>query len=198
MWGWLVKASGTIAAVAITGLLLVHPEMAFFVAVLLLFTAVAGLHKLLRAETLCSNGMRRKILRRALAEPGITLADLARRLGARRQTITYHLNVLRDYDVIALVRDGKTVRVVPADKIDAFHRPMNMMLERAWARPLLDALVELPEASERQVSRRLGVSRSTIRWYFSKLSEAGIAVPTKSNGLTLPLPAQLQMLASTG
>lgn len=138
------------------------------------FLAVPGLYRYLRADLLANNAVRREILRRTFARPGTAVTQLAAELGVRRQTITYHLNVLGDFDAVVLVRDGAAVKVFPSLAHQAAREPLAMMMERRWARPVLRLLAEAPECSIRRLAQRLGVSVPTARWYLGKLREAGL------------------------
>lgn len=135
-----------------------------------------GFHRLIRADLIVSNTPRRNLLRHVLKHPGTTVGELGLRIGIRRQTVTYHLNLLREFDLVSFLRDGSAVRVFPSMWMDAASRPAEILMARRWARQVLDAVAENPGASARSLAKRLGVSHTTARWYLAKLAAEGAIV----------------------
>ncbi len=181
------------AAVASTaGVFWGTPWLAAVLAVLA--AAIAGFHKLVSARNVCQNRVRRRVLERVLGKPGATLGELARHARVSRQTIVYHVNVLKEFELVVAVRDGSSVRVFPSQEIEAARDPVALLLRKGWARPLLKTLSSFPEDSLRAVSRRLGVSHSTVHWYVSKLQEAGVALPVETDKVAISLAAQARMV----
>jgi len=95
-------------------------------------------------------------------------------------TLAYHLNVLEKEGIIRSVKDGKFRRFFPSEmKI-----PHNGELPTKVQRLILEMVLETPAIAQKEISRVLGLSQSTVSYHLDRLRELGL-VRAERRGMQL-------------
>lgn len=117
--------------------------------------------------------------------PGAHLRELARRGPAALGTTLYHLDRLERAGKIVVRRDGRYKRYFTADAFDAKEKTLLSAMRHHVPCDVVADLLVLREATQRELGRRVGVSRSTISFHTTQLVAAGILLrdSTRPEGL---------------
>jgi DNA-binding transcriptional ArsR family regulator len=114
----------------------------------------------------------RRLVEVVAARPGLTKSDLCRELDLAWGTVSYHIRVLGEQGLLALMRDGRQLRLYP---------PGTRRREMRWLAVLSDEVPELIARSLMQgpgrlveIARRVGRSRTLVRHHMTSLGEAGV------------------------
>lgn len=118
---------------------------------------------------------RRRIYELIKKTPGIHFRELERRLHLVVGNLQYHLQYLEKRNIIRVSNDEDYVRYFVKDRsLSEKERQIISFLRRSGCRHILLQLLRNPELNNKELSRAVGLSPSTISWNLNKLAEAGI------------------------
>jgi DNA-binding transcriptional ArsR family regulator len=137
---------------------------------------IGPLYARIHRDEVLEHPLRDDILTTVRAEPGISASELGRRTECGWGTLVYHLSVLEREHLISSAREGRHRRFFSQDRINYSDKPALALLRNDAARRLVLAVQEKPGIIQKQLSRRLGLSPSTIAWHVGRLERAGLLV----------------------
>lgn len=118
---------------------------------------------------------RRKIYELIVKSPGIHFREIERRLGMAVGSLQYHLHFLEKKNLIKVEQDGEYLRYFPVESpLSQNDKKILSFLRRKTSRRILIFLLNKPGANNKDISRGIGLSPSTISWHLNKLVEAEI------------------------
>lgn len=116
---------------------------------------------------------RRTIYEFVSQTPGMHLRGVARGLSLPLGTALYHLDCLSKAGLVAVRFDGRYKRYF-AVGVDRREKDYISVLHRTVPRRILQALVETPGATQRNLASRVAVSRSTLSFHLTWLVRQGL------------------------
>jgi predicted transcriptional regulator len=153
---------------------------------------VAGLLLLRwRREDVGRQPVRRRILERVAAEPGIHFSALVRHLLLGRGQAEHHLRVLAKAGLVVLRREGGYLCCFP--DAAAAQRIQPHLLKAAGSQSLLRALCAQPGARPSRLQEATGLGPGTTYYHLRRLIAAGLIV--RSGRSLLPTAAALEAMA---
>ena len=130
-----------------------------------------------RAKTAPENALRdptrRKLLALILGAPGTRFATLCRTVGLNRGTLRYHLLVLERIGAIRTFRSEHLARYFPPNAESSDIRVTSFLL-RGRVLEVVQAMVNQPGISQRELTKGLGLSRKVFRDYADELVQQGL------------------------
>ncbi len=125
---------------------------------------------------------RRKIYELIKKSPGIHFREIERRLKMAVGNIQYHLHYLEKKNLIRVEKDGEYIRYYSKDvSLDESDKTVMSFLRRKTSRRILIYLLSNPCVNNKDLSKAVGLSFSTVSWHLNKLVEAGV-VERKKEG----------------
>ncbi|AEA46190.1 winged helix-turn-helix transcriptional regulator [Archaeoglobus veneficus] len=125
---------------------------------------------------------RRRIYELIRTSPGIHFREIERRLKIAVGNLQYHLHYLEKKNLVRSEQDGEYIRYFPKDcRLDEADRKILSFLRRRTSRRILIHLLSNPGANNKDISRSVNLSPSTVSWHLNKLVEVGI-VERKKEG----------------
>lgn len=143
-------------------------------------------HTRLERDELLDHPLRRRIMEAIRDEPGIHRAGVAGRLDAAESTVRHHLDKLRSGGLVTTNEDHGFVCYFPRGEVDARLREALPVLLKPGPRKVLQALIERPGRSNKELSEATGLSPSTVHHHVQRLREAGL-VEGQRRGRTVQL-----------
>ncbi len=120
-------------------------------------------------------GTRRRIYELIRDSPGVHLRELERRLNLMIGNLQYHLHHLEKHNLIFQLKDGEYVRYFIKERnTDKTECNILCFLRRSGCRHILINLLQTPEMNNKELSKAISLSPSTISWHLKKLVDAGI------------------------
>lgn len=139
------------------------------------------------------------LLRHIRAQPGCHLRELERNLPLSLGALRHHLDRLHDEGLVRVEFDRRYKRYYPAD-MPVLSRRAHAALRQAKLRAVVLALAQRPGARHAELSRALGVPRSSLSAYLRRLQHLGLvrAVPGDGYALDPGVPvARVERLQAT-
>lgn len=138
-------------------------------------------------------GLERKVLDLVGECPGISIQELADRVGVSRTATVYHVRKLTKAGTLGTARVGRRVVHFMVARSAEFPGVACGMVRLPTVAPLLSTLIRKPEISWRELARRLSLTVQTIRWHVGRLEKMGLLSvrPTASGGHMVILSDQL-------
>ena len=131
--------------------------------------------------------IRRRIYELIRKSPGIHFRELHKKLGIAVGNLQYHLDRLEELGLIESVREGGYKRYyITSLRFSDEEKKILSALRVRTEKLILIYLLANPFAKERELSKALNLSPSTISWHISKLVKLGIIEKVRNKGhLTL-------------
>lgn len=118
---------------------------------------------------------RRKIYELIVKSPGIHFREIERRLGIAVGSLQYHLHFLEKKNLIKIEQDEGYLRYFPVESpLSQNDKKILSFLRRKTSRHILIFLLNKSSANNKDISRGVGLSPSTVSWHLNKLVEAGV------------------------
>jgi DNA-binding MarR family transcriptional regulator len=108
------------------------------------------------------------------AHPGIHLRQISRELALGIGDVQYHLYRLEKDGSIRSVRRGLYRFFYPADLFGEMQSSILGALSLETPRELLLNVIELPDSTQEELSKLIGLSPPTISWHMKRLVDLGI------------------------
>lgn len=180
LWTFPAEHAGTIGLVAaITALL-------YWLWPAIKGVGLAGLRTRLTADEALDHPIRRELMDRIEAEPGVHRNELIQALDAGNGTIRHHLDKLVELDHVAETRGQGYACYFPAGEVDRHVMAAAPALRSGSARRVLEAVLDEPGLSNGEVAARTGLSPSTVSHHLARLQEAEL-VRADGDGRSLSL-----------
>lgn len=169
---------------------LLHPgttaALAAAAAGLLPYLAWVLYHRI-RGHAVLNNPTRKTIYDRVCEEPGLGVKELADAADVSYSTASYHLDRLRDADMVVVNRDGNRLSFYQnGGAFTEDERELLPLLQNCEAMRVLEDILENPGTYRARIAERLGVTATTINWHLKNLLEAGL-VEERREGRTAHL-----------
>lgn len=119
---------------------------------------------------------RLSILEAVHAEPGLSVADVARRIERDPSTVWNHLHLLRAATLIRTERDGRQLRVYPANGLSE-RQPFAARL--GASRPVFDAIAGGVPGRPVPIAHACGITRHAARYHLDRLARLGVIKRTE-------------------
>ena len=173
------------ARIATAGLV-VAPTVAYPAALaagVVLVLVGVSLYTLLSRRDLLKNDVRRGIFDRIQENPGLTTAQIARGVGVRYQTVSYHLVALEKAGYISLQMHGRRAHFFAnTGRLTQEIRLLTPLARDASALKALAVIQANPGVMLTEVGALMGYTPTTGVWHVKKLVHAGLVVSEKSQG----------------
>lgn len=138
-----------------------------FISFLKMFPIILG-----QIRNLNKHKKKTKIINYVLNTPGCTPSEISKDLNISRGDVRYQLKVLKAENKLSLMKEGKFTRVFQNnsvftnnDKIIVAH------LKGDTRKQILLNILEKPEITNKELSEKLNLDKSTIYWHIKKLKE---------------------------
>jgi predicted transcriptional regulator len=106
--------------------------------------------------------------------PGISASELGRRTHCGWGTLVYHLSVLEREDMVWSAREGRHRRYFAQGGINYSDRDAVGLLRNPASRRLADAVQRAPGIIQKDLSREVQLTPSTVAWHVDRLVAAGL------------------------
>ena len=134
----------------------------------------------IRKQEAFENDCRAQIYRYIVQYPGSGFAEIMRGLRINRGTLHYHLGILcREGLVVAFSLRRRTGYFQNAGKYSATEKDAIAWLRNSAGLPICEFLVSFPDASRRDIARRLQTTGSTVSWHIRRLCEARLVTSAR-------------------
>ncbi len=119
---------------------------------------------------------RAEVYERIKANPGISMAELARAVEFGESTLNYHLRVLAKNEFVSQVRDGRYLRFFDRTTGQYANERKHALsaLQNGTSSRIAAAILETPGVAQRELAARFGVAPSTVNWHIRRLSQVGL------------------------
>ncbi len=133
------------------------------------------LYHRIRGHAVLNNPTRKTIYDRVCEEPGLGVKELAAAADVSYSTASYHLDRLRDADMVVVNRDGNRLSFYQnGGEFTEEERELLPLLQNCEAMRVLEDILEHPGTYRARIAERLGVTATTINWHLKALLEAGL------------------------
>jgi DNA-binding transcriptional ArsR family regulator len=139
----------------------------------LLLRLLAPLYARIPPSEALSSEVRRRLYERVRADPGLSLSDLAQRMGLSWGNTVHHLGVLRRSGLVVSLRHGRYRRWFVAGQ-EPGERAQVAALRNATSARVAKAVLESPGLSQKQLADRLGMTPQAVHWHLVRLAGAGL------------------------
>ncbi|MFQ5710167.1 MAG: winged helix-turn-helix transcriptional regulator [Candidatus Geothermarchaeales archaeon] len=140
-----------------------------------------------RLNCLCP---RRKIYKLINLFPGLHFREIQRKIGIATGTLQYHINFLKENELIDYERDGKFLRFYPVG-LEGINKEVLGITRQKIPRAIIFYLLNHGWARNTELSNHLKLSPSTMSWYLKRLESYGIV---KSNGCKYTLDGRKEII----
>jgi len=142
----------------------------YFILIFIIIISVLFGYTRLKKRKLLHNLIRKRIYRRIESEPGIHFRGLLNELKLNLGTLSYHINVLEDRELIISRQDGQYRRFYLIDDVKSKNK---YFLPRIQEK-LLNIVTENPGISQSDMSKHLGKSRVLINYHIKLMNKSGL------------------------
>jgi predicted transcriptional regulator len=126
------------------------------------------------ASDVLGSGPRRRIYELVLAEPGISLSELASKSGLSWGATVHHLGVLRRSGLVSSLRHGRHRRWFAPGACDQVERVQVAQLRNPVSARVARLVLEQPGLSQKQLAELVGMSPQAVHWHLVRLHGAGL------------------------
>lgn len=170
-----------VSAVATIGLLVL---IALGVKALLSHLGLVPSFAKVQKSELLKNPLRERLVRTVQEEPGITRAELQRRLGAGWSTIVYHLKTLERTGLLYSFVHGRYRRFFAPGAKEWRNRDLVAVLQNPRARHILDLIMKRPGITQADLARETQCTSRNAQWHLKRLVAAGCVVARREGSRT--------------
>jgi Mn-dependent DtxR family transcriptional regulator len=149
-------------------------------------------HRLTRPTSM-EHPHRARLLDLARAEPGLLVADAARKLQVSYHTANHHMRMLKDFGHIEVVRAGRSVALYPAGTVPLRYRQPIAQLRRGPQGETLRLVMAHPGEGASQLARRMQIRKSSAHAKLKSLQRAGL-IGMDDRGKYTATPAALEAM----
>ena len=141
------------------------------------------LYSLVQPKELLSNAVRAQIYRTVESNPGITVGGIAAIVQVKHQTVSYHLELLKETRyVIGLERGNKRLHFLIGAGYSAEDRELLSIGKNELAMQVIDVIEASPGINKKGVANALGITRTGGAWHVTKLVRAAVVEEVRRQG----------------
>lgn len=135
---------------------------------------------------------RQAILALLAQRPGLTPAEIAKRLGIPRTSTLHHLAVLRTHELVRSFREGRrTLYARCGQKIEEAEIQRRAVLDVPARAAVLEALAAHQRPlTQKEIAESLGLPRRTVAHHLQLLARRGLVVTSDSRPLRYSAPSE--------
>lgn len=146
------------------------------------------------------NETRRRIFEYVRQRPGQSIAEIATTIGVSHSTASYHLERLREFNLLAATPDGNKMRFfINGGVFTEEERRILAALSNSETRRVLATILANPGSYRAELTTLLRVSSPTVNWHLQRLLHAGLVneEPRGRNRYLFADPARLRGVFET-
>ncbi|MEJ2250545.1 MAG: winged helix-turn-helix transcriptional regulator [Candidatus Lokiarchaeota archaeon] len=128
----------------------------------------------LTIEDIFQNENRKKILREILDQPGIHHNELLRRCDIQKGQLQWHLSVLKRYGIIKSKKFNQYKLFFPIKKFFKNESSLEDLIKSQTTLEILDIIANEPGIIMSEISNKLNLAKSTIKYHLDKLKQKDI------------------------
>ena len=141
------------------------------------------LYHLVNRNNIFENDVRMQVYELVARTPGITIQEVARQVGLSHPTARYHLNVLAKNDLVVFLDKGnKMMFFRNRNEFSDHERELVALLRNPEAMRVYDCIEQSPWILRKELSERLGISRTSVNWHLRNLMRAGLLAESREQG----------------
>lgn len=148
-------------------------QTALLAATLVLGALVLGplaLYSKIRRDATLLNDTRRGVYDAVVAQPGLSIQEVARRGAISHSTAAYHLDRLAAAGLVVATADGNKVRYYRnGGRFTEQERRLLPCLENAETVRVLEAVLQRPWTYRAEIAELLGITATTVNWHLRRL-----------------------------
>jgi predicted transcriptional regulator len=151
-----------------------------------LFAAAMSLYTRLTKKEVLDQETRGMIRGYILANPGEHYNAIKRALDLKNGTLAYHLKTLEKENLIKSTRDGKYKRFYPP----GMKIPESVVILNKAQELIMGQIIENPGISQKELSKNVGLSTSTVNYHISVMANAGFIRVERKGKHTMCYPEE--------
>ena len=145
--------------------------------VILLISWLGAAGSTFTVENILNNPTRAKIFTTISLNPGIHFSELTRNLNLSRGQTTWHLTLLKKFQLIRSTKYGKYLLFYPNiafiyDEADS--KNYSAVLKSETRNRILDLVIENPSISQSDIKKHIDISQSTLAYHLAILEQEGL------------------------
>ena len=118
--------------------------------------------------------------------PGICTSEIANNLDINRETLRYHLNVLKEEKLIEAHSDHGNVRYFQNNSTYGENEKLVIsFLQNEMTRKIISNILYKECNTNGDLSQEIGISRAAINWHMTKLKDSGLIEEDKIGRSTI-------------
>lgn len=153
----------------------------------LTFKFFIPLYSRLRKDTLADEPTRQMLLRHIYAEPGTNFTELKERLGLHNGTLSHHIYILENHQMITSQRSGRQRLFFPFGSTNKA-KIRTLLITNETQKEIIEIVKDNPGITQSMISQRLNVSRQKINYHVNSLVDNSILNLEKEGRITRLYP----------
>ena len=153
----------------------------------LTFKFFIPLYSRLRKDTLADEPTRQKLLRHIYAEPGTNFTELKEGLGLHNGTLSHHIYILENHQMITSQRSGRQRLFFPFGSTNKA-KIRTLLITNETQKEIIEIVKDNPGITQSMISQRLNVSRQKINYHVNSLVDNSILNLEKEGRITRLYP----------
>ncbi len=153
----------------------------------LTFKFFIPLYSRLRKDTLADEPTRQKLLRHIYAEPGTNFTELKERLGLHNGTLSHHIYILENHQMITSQRSGRQRLFFPFGSTNKA-KIRTLLITNETQKEIIEIVKDNPGITQSMISKKLNVSRQKINYHVNSLVDNSILNLEKEGRITRLYP----------
>ena len=153
----------------------------------LTFKFFIPLYSRLRKDTLADEPTRQKLLRHIYAEPGTNFTELKEGLGLHNGTLSHHIYILENHQMITSQRSGRQRLFFPFGSTNKA-KIRTLLITNDTQKEIIEIVKDNPGITQSMISQRLNVSRQKINYHVNSLVDNSILNLEKEGRITRLYP----------
>ena len=153
----------------------------------LTFKFFIPLYSRLRKDTLADEPTRQKLLKHIYAEPGTNFTELKEGLGLHNGTLSHHIYILENHQMITSQRSGRQRLFFPFGSTNKA-KIRTLLITNETQKEIIEIVKDNPGITQSMISQRLNVSRQKINYHVNSLVNNSILNLEKQGRITRLYP----------
>jgi len=153
----------------------------------LTFKFFIPLYSRLRKDTLADEPTRQKLLKHIYAEPGTNFTELKEGLGLHNGTLSHHIYILENHQMITSQRSGRQRLFFPFGSTNKA-KIRTLLITNDTQKEIIEIVKDNPGITQSMISQRLNVSRQKINYHVNSLVDNSILNLEKEGRITRLYP----------
>ena len=153
----------------------------------LTFKFFIPLYSRLRKDTLADEPTRQKLLRHIYSKPGTNFTELKEGLGLHNGTLSHHIYILENHQMITSQRSGRQRLFFPFGSTNKA-KIRTLLITNETQKEIIEIVKDNPGITQSMISQRLNVSRQKINYHVNSLVDNSILNLEKEGRITRLYP----------